>query len=324
MSKPLINPTFKMLKGKDVDKSEGYKEYRRMWEENPKNHTVREFPIHLDLESTSACNLKCFMCFQSFNPPKPGYMDFGLFKKCIDEGVEKGLCSIKLQYRGEPLMHPKLVEMVKYAKDRGVLEVMFNTNATLLDENKARGLIDAGLDKIICSIDGCTKEVYEKVRIGAKFETVLENIKRLQELKKEAGVKKPVVRVQMVDTPKNHHQIKEYLEFWGKIVEHVAVEKMNDYHEKENVEICPSKDFECSQLWQRLFVLWNGDITLCCGDLYSKLILGNVWRDSISKIWTSDKLNHFRTLHTSGQSHKMQICAECDFRTNVIKMHNLG
>lgn len=263
------------------------------------------------------------MCFQSYDPPKKGFMDFALFKKCIDEGTKKGLCSIKLQYRGEPLLHPRIVDMVKYAKDKGVIEVMFNTNATLLTEEKARGLINAGLDKIICSIDGCTKEIYESVRIGAKFETVLNNIKRLQELKKEMNSETPIVRIQMVDTPKNHDQIDDYLKFWGAIAEQVAIEDMNDYHDKENKNFIISKKFRCSQPWQRLFVLWNGDITLCCGDVYSKMIMGNAKKDSISKIWKGDRLNNIRGLILKGEAHKIKICNNCGFRSTVIKKYNL-
>jgi radical SAM protein with 4Fe4S-binding SPASM domain len=311
-----IDSNFRILESKKIDseQTEKYKEYRRKWNENPKGHIVEQFPIHIDLESTSCCNLKCIMCFQSFAPPEKGFMDFNLFKKIIDEGAEKGLCSCKLQYRGEPLLHPKIVEMVKYAKDKGILEVMFNTNATLLTEEMSRKLINAGIDKIICSIDGYTKEVYEKIRRGAKFESILNNIKTIQGLKKEMNSEKPIVRVQMVDTPENHHQIDEYKKFWSKIVEVVAIEDLQDYHNRTGKEYLVSRDFECQQLWQRIMVMWNGDITLCCGDLYGKLVLGNANKDSISKIWTSEKLNNFRKLHLNGESHKMKVCAECHYR----------
>jgi len=317
-----LDPSFHILKGKEEARSPEYQEYRRRWNENPRNHVVEDFPIHLDLESTSACNLKCFMCFQSYNPPAPGYMDFDLFKKAIDEGSENGLCSTKLHYRGEPLLHPQIVDMVRYAKEKGVIEVMFNTNATLLTEEKARGFIEAGLDKMICSIDGCTKDVYESVRTGAKFEDVLENIKRLQRLKSEMGSETPYVRVQMVDTPKNHSQIDEYVKFWGGIADQIAIEDMNDYHEKPDKEPLVSSEFECSQLWQRLFVLWNGDIILCCCDHYSKMVLGNISKNTISEIWKSDKLQKLRQLHMDGESHKIPLCAQCGFRENIIKNYS--
>ena len=224
-----------VVKNYSDDNTPEYKEYRRRWKENPKKNVVGNFPIHVDLESTSHCNLRCPFCFQSFNPLPPHLLKFEWFKKVIDEGVQKGLCSIKLQYRGEPLLHPRLAEMVKYAKEKGVIEVMFNTNATLLNEKKSRALIKAGLDKIICSVDGYFKEVYEKNRVGAKWEAVLENILRLQKIKKELGSKKPIVRVQMLETKENHPHVPGYIDFWKDKVESVVIEGVVDYY-KEFVE----------------------------------------------------------------------------------------
>jgi len=318
MPKVIVDPTYQLLKKGPEDQSPRYREYRRKWVENPKKHIVEEFPIHLDLESTSGCNLKCPMCFQSYNPPKPGFMDFNLFKKIIDEGAEKGLCSVKLQYRGEPLLHPKLVDMVRYAKEKGVIEVMFNTNATLLTEDKSRAFVEAGLDKIVCSIDGYTKEVYEKIRVGAKFETILNNIKTLQRVKKEMGSKKPIVRVQMVDTPWNHDQIKGYLRFWGKIADQVGIEEMQDWRLDKNAPDTPTPEFCCPQLWQRLVILWDGKVVPCCGDHYQRMVIGDAATTKISEIWLGDKMNQLRELHMRGEAHKINICKSCDDRLRVL------
>lgn len=315
-----------VVKNYSEDDTPEYKEYRRQWEENPKNNVVNEFPIHVDFEAASHCNLRCPFCFQSFNPPPPQLLKLEWFKKVIDEGVPKGLCSIKLQYRGEPLLHPQIAEMVKYAKDKGVIEVMFNTNATLLNEEKARALVKAGLDKIICSVDGYFKEMYERNRVGGKWEIVLENILRLQRIKKEFGSKKPIVRVQMLETKENHPHVKEYIDFWKDKVESVVIEGVVDYYKeyveskegkKEQVLIC--KGFVCDQPWQRMFILSDGRITLCCGDRYQRMVLGNISKDSISDIWTSDRLKKFRELHVKGESHNLPLCAQCDLRTRIIK-----
>jgi len=321
MGRMEINPTFHYMKEKAVEREQTpeYKEYRRKWSENPKNHFVGDFPIHLDLESTSACNLKCFMCFQSFSPPPRGFMNMDLYKKIIDEGAKKGLCSLKLMYRGEPLLHPNIVEMVRYAKDKGILEVMFNTNATLLTEEKTRALIEAGLDKLICSVDGYTKEVYESVRIGATFETTLQNIKNFQRIKKEMGAKKPTLRVQMVDTPRNHEQIEGYIKFWSEIADHVAIEDMNDWHDKELKAVVVSKDFDCPMPYQRLIVLYDGKVTICCGNIYGKLVAGDLTKQTVEEVWKGPVMQKLRKHLAEGESHKIQICAECGYRTTVIR-----
>lgn len=79
----------------DVD--ETYVEYRRRWVEYPKNNYLGEFPLHIDLESTNACNLRCEYCSRNFMAEKLGYMEFDLFKKCIDEASQYNLPSIKLK-----------------------------------------------------------------------------------------------------------------------------------------------------------------------------------------------------------------------------------
>lgn len=316
-----LDETFHMIEDKGGDTSPEYKEYRRKWVENPNNDIVGDFPIHLDLEANTNCNLKCFMCFQSFDPPKKELMGMEMFKKAIDEGVEKGLCSVKTMYRGEPLLNQDMAEMVRYAKQKGVIEVMFNTNANLLTEEKARELIDAGLDKIICSIDGCTKDVYESVRIGGNFEKVVENLKNLQRIKKERGIKKPVVRVQTVDTPKNHEQIGEYIEFWGKIADQVAVEDMLDW-EGEEEDATPLENFSCAQLWQRLIVLADGDVLPCCramsGATEKLEVLGNIKNQRLGEIWKSKRLETLRDFHRKGESHKLKMCRLCGLRKQVV------
>ncbi|MBN2517363.1 MAG: radical SAM protein [Candidatus Altiarchaeota archaeon] len=316
-----LDATFRMVESKGDDTSPGYREYRRKWAENPKKGIVGDFPIHLDLEGNTNCNLKCFMCFQSFDPPKKEVMDMALFKKAIDEGAKKGLCSIKTMYRGEPLVNPNMVDMIRYAKQNGVIEAMFNTNANLLTDKKARELIDAGLDKIICSVDGCTKEVYESIRIGGNFETVVKNIKNLQKIKKELGLKKPVVRVQMVSTPKNKQQTEEYIKFWSPIADQVAVEDMLDW-EGEEEDATPLEEFACAQLWQRLVVLADGDVLPCCramlGATEKLEVLGNLKDQTLEEIWRGKHLNALRELHRRGESHRIRMCRLCGIRKQVL------
>ena len=316
------------IRGNSIEETPEYKEYRRQWVDNPKNHIVNDFPIHLDIEINPHCNLRCVMCFQSFAPLKSGYMTEELFRKIIDEGTKNGLKSIKLQYRGEPLLHPKVAEFVDYAKKKGVIEVMFNTNANLLNEKMARKLIEAKMDKIICSIDGYTSDVYEKVRIRGNFDKVVENLKRLQELKKEMNVDYPIIRVQMVKFPHlSNDYVKEYVDFWSKIADYVGVEEYNDWESEmkgklSNEEVV-CKEFCCTQPWQRLFVIWDGTIILCCGDHNLEMPLGNVNKNSLKDIWLSLRLQTIRKIHKRGDSHKIPICNKCSGRRTLIRMKNI-
>jgi len=317
-----VDPTFYLKKDSVKTITEKYKEYRRRWNEDPKKFISNNYPIHVDLETNSHCNLKCYMCFQTFDPPEKKIMDLDLAKKIIDEGTQKGLCSIKTQYRGEPLLYKDLPELIKYAKDKGIIEIMFNTNATLLTANLANKLIDAGLDKIICSVDGYQKDVYENIRILGNFDIVLKNIIGIQKIKKAKAVIKPTVRVQMVDTPRNHHQIEGYLKFWSDIVEQVAIQDMLNWDSKEE-DATYLENWACAQLWQRLFVLADGDVLPCCRAIQggtSKLeVLGSAFNESLENLWKGKRMTELRTLHKLGQSHKIKMCRICSIRKAIIK-----
>ena len=90
---------------------------------------------------------------------------------------------MKFNWRGEPLLNPKIYDYIKYAKEKGILETIINTNATNLTE-KIEKLIKSGLDLIIYSFDGGSKETYEKMRPGRfkqnSFEKVYGNIKNFK------------------------------------------------------------------------------------------------------------------------------------------------
>ena len=165
------NANFTSLGGQSVTETNDpkYSEYRRQWLENPKNLIVSDFPINLDIEVTTRCNLRCTFCdkLPLLTKNQIGDMDFELYKKILDEGAENGLCAVKLSYRGEPLLHKQIAEMISYAKKKGMLDIYFNTNGMLLTKEMSLNLMDAGLDRISVSIEGTDPVKFEQERRGA-------------------------------------------------------------------------------------------------------------------------------------------------------------
>jgi len=316
-----VNPNYHTIGGESVIRSKDprFLEYRRKWEEWPKTFTVGEFPLHLDIEATCLCNLQCPFCATSYEPiGGKGFMSFDTFKKIIDEGAEHGLCAIKLNSggRGEPMLNKSLPEMVAYAKSKGVMDVYFNTNATLLTREIGEKLIQAGLDRISISLEGTKAEVYEKYRVGASFEKVLNNIKEFIKLKIEMNAEKPLLRIQAVALPELIPALNEYKEFWQKIVDEVAFIDFKDYsHIKRDL----IHDWACPYLWQRMMVSWDGTITICQFDYSNHYKLGNVDRgDTIRAAWKGETMEKIRELNKKGRSHEVKICNGCAFRTTEI------
>ena len=144
-----------------------------------------DFPIRLNIEPTNYCNLSCSMCPRELNRPF-GYMEFNLFKKIIDESILYGKrLIITLTKDGEPLLHPELPQMIKYAKDKkAAYKINFYTNGILLTETKSEEIIKSGLDTMHISIDAFTKETYKKSKIVKSWKLLREMLKGWLHLKK--------------------------------------------------------------------------------------------------------------------------------------------
>ncbi|MEW5766367.1 MAG: radical SAM protein [bacterium] len=195
------------------------KEVLRTYEEEPEFFEV----LHRDqieIELTNDCNLNCIICPRTSKMTREtGYMDFDLFKKIIDE---TSASSVHFSGLGEPLLHPNVLEMFAYAKDKG-LEVGLWTNGLNLDEKFSRDIIEKGLlDYIILGLDAATKETYAKIKGVDLFDKAVYNITKFLELKRELlkdaprvyGTRKPLVGIQIVKMKENEAEIEQFMERW--------------------------------------------------------------------------------------------------------------
>ncbi len=312
-----INTWFNHISGEELGnkKDEKFMEYRRKWQVWPKTFDIGDFPLFLDIEVTNACNLRCQFCettISGFNHQK-GFISKEHVEKIIDEGSDNGLCGVKFNIRGESLLHPLIDYFVGYAKKKGLIDVYFNTNAMLLTDSMARRLIDAGLDRVSISFEGHTKEVYEKNRVCSSYDIVLKNIKNLQKVKEELNVSHPFVRIQTVKIP--DVDLNEYEKFWTPIADEVAYLEYQDMSCRREGIV---SSWICPQLWQRMGVLWNGDIWPCNHDHRSLAKLGNIDSVSIKDCWNSKTMNLYRDSHKQGLSHTIDACDGCYLRDSEI------
>lgn len=295
------NSNFTSLKGNNLpdNVSDEYKEYRRQWMENPKNFVLREMPIHLDIEASSKCNLRCTFCdkLPLLKAGQLGNLEFDLFKHIIDQFDENmPLYGLKLSYRGEPLLNKDVPKMVKYAKEHGVLDVYFNTNAMFLTEDVIKELIEARLDRISISIDGIKAEEYESVRLGAKFDTLVDNLESLLKLRKQYDVTYPKIRIQTVKFPDTDADA--YLNKWDRYADEIAMVDFKD-ESYRNEEL--RGNWACPQLWQRMTIEWDGSVFGCNNDDLRGLYVGNAAEKSIYDCWHDSKLTKVRKFHRGGR-----------------------
>jgi len=109
---------------------------------------------------------------------------------------------------GEPLMHPRIVEMVEQVKSLGV-KATLTTNGTLLDEEKTIALVNARLDKLFVSIDSVQAELFREIRPGAELDAVVENLKRVQALRSQRRSLVPTIALEFVVTKQNWKEVEE-------------------------------------------------------------------------------------------------------------------
>jgi MoaA/NifB/PqqE/SkfB family radical SAM enzyme len=138
-------------------------------------------PSFLQIEPVGQCNLRCRMCPVQFRADAPGggrpaILAFDTFRALLDQ--LQGLKELHLQGLGEPMMHPQFFDMVRYAAAGGI-EVSTNSNMTVLSERRAQECVGSGLRRVHASVDGASAPVYEFIRVRARFDRVVRNIRRL-------------------------------------------------------------------------------------------------------------------------------------------------
>lgn len=150
---------------------------------------VAELPIHLQVETTNACNLRCATCHRDLLYPRPKAMKFENFRKIFDEVQPE---NINVSGLGEPFLNPEIFEMIKYSKRRGAL-VNCASNFTLVG-NKIDRIIESGIDQIKVSIDASDPETFHKIRGKDLYSALCENIGRLNKAKRKKNTDKPALR----------------------------------------------------------------------------------------------------------------------------------
>ena len=169
------------------------------------------------IEPTTACNLACRTCVRNVWDEPMGQMSGDTFAR-IAAGIEALSLPLKVFFGGfgEPLFHPGIIEMVRQAKARGAF-VELITNGTLLDENRSRQLIAAGLDRLWVSLDGATPESYTDVRLGAALPTVIANVERFRSLRPTAVMPTPEIGIVFVAMERNYHDLPDVLRLARKL-----------------------------------------------------------------------------------------------------------
>jgi radical SAM protein with 4Fe4S-binding SPASM domain len=281
------------------------------------------FPDTIFLEVTNRCNLRCIMCpchGQAESPP-PGlsqkeqaFMEPSLFRRVLEElSARKEPLTLVPQFRGESCLHAHFPDFLRQAKEKG-LSLSLNTNATCFTEQIVEALIDS-VDSLFVSLDAIKPGTFEKIRRGARYTTVMENMGRLLDRRRERDSRAPIIYTSFVLIDENRGELEEFLAYWQERVEGVMVYQPRDI-EGSCASFFPGRPSEgrgpCYNVTSSAAIMVDGRVVPCCNDNTGISVFGNIKEKSLEEIYNSPGYQRFRLAHGWGHYDSLPLCRKCD------------
>ena len=304
-----------------------------LWNYRQRKVRLPYYPFRLWIEPTNHCNLSCAMCPNSSDRAKKKcLMELSLFKRIVDEAQEF-VYDVNLHHTGESLIHPDFPEMVAYCRDKG-LYTRLHTNATLLTEEKARRIIAAGLDLISFSFDGYDRETYEAIRIGARFEETLANIKTFLRLKQERRGTRPFTILELIDFSQDGSGSRESFEreLRSLGLNQFIVKQPHNWggsYPSSGPAPAPAEKERyspCTFLWYALVVFAGGQVIPCPQDFFGENQVADLNRTTLRETWNNPALVELRQKMKDRDYQQLSPCATCDmlFRRSFMGIPTLN
>jgi MoaA/NifB/PqqE/SkfB family radical SAM enzyme len=292
-------------------------------------------PTSIRLDASSVCQLRCPSCPTATKAIYPvvggGFLSLKDFKKLLDENT--WIHKIELSNYGEIFLNPELLGIIEYAYQRNVILSANNgVNLNTVKENVLEGLVKYQFRSMVCSIDGASNDTYKIYRVKGDFETVIENIKRINFFKQKYQSEYPQLTWQFVIFGHNEHEIplarkmaseldmKLSLKLsWDstfspvrdqeRIRKEVGAVSREEY--KENYGIDYMREI-CHQLWDLPQINWDGKVLGCCRNFWGEFG-GNAFQDGLLPSINSEKMKYARKMLLGKKPARKDIpCTTCE------------
>lgn len=296
-------------------------------------------PFILSIDPCGACNFKCVFCPCNHSEIKAEerhkMMSWELFTKIAEDikafGPE-GVKVISVSGFGEPLLSPFVADMVRVLKkNHSCREIRMTTNAALLDEEKSRALIDAGINLVRVSVEALSTEGYKELcGVDIDFLTIVHNIETFYRLSRNTGSK---ISAKIVSaTLKTAEDFQTFHELFAPITDSHFMEEIEPFwHEFEEMKMPAQDHIEadkiswhsyhsgeartvCSFPFTDLYIRSNGLVSPCCADWKFDLTLGDITKEHLIDIWNGKKTREFQCAHLAGELQNYPVCQICNRR----------
>lgn len=297
-------------------------------------------PSEISIETTTICNLRCKGCPTGLGQLNraPAHISKELFGYLVSKNMSnfKYLDIIYPFIFGEPLLNRDIFDYIQQLKKASspYTRIELHTNGNIKNPKEiSYKLLGSGIDIVNISLDGTSSDTYENFRKGADFELVNNFIKNLTSAKKELGVLRPEIVVQMIVTKYSENQVEEfrglkeklgadritYKEYFYEFTKLSDEEgrslapsrKEHRLDEEEKKKIIEKKKKLCGWAYRAISIMNNGEVTPCCIDFNTTLLNGlNIKGSTIKEIWNSKRYRKFRKDMLKG---KIPLCNKCFF-----------
>lgn len=298
-------------------------------------------PYWLVIDPMCGCDLQCPFCptGKEKGTRTRKALGFEEFRRIIDP-LGPSLLQVEFCNWGEPLLNPRIYDMIGYAKKFG-LETHLSTNLNRFSKEDAEKLVDSGLDFLVLSIDGASPETYSRYRVGGDFNRVIENVRLLVEARARRGLKRPYINWQFLVFRHNEHEI-EKAKAMGKelgvdvvAASPAAIPWPDWVPEKEGAFLYPERkepgvetqtllnrdDYLklrsassplCVWPWIAAVVNANGSVSPCCGTEDEKDDYGNALETPPRQLFNNKDFRTARAFLASGRASGVEnACARC-------------
>ncbi len=299
--------------------------------------TPWNMPLHMQIEMTNYCNLRCPVCPAGIRAVKrkPQAMDVGLCERLLDE-VGQYLLTVSMWAWGEPLLHPELQEILRVVRKHNVAILLSTNGQNLNDDRVIEALTREPPTYLIVAIDGLTDKTNSEFRVGAKLAPILEGVQRIAEIKQREGLQIPVLHMRFIVMKHNQHEVPRLADFARgynfdlltfrtlSIIDSGSTETTHrdlvpdlddlrayDYQDGKRIK---RDDFICQEPFWFPTMFADGTVVACEQDFNAQQSLG-VLSESVSfaDLWFGDRAARVRKIIRDDPD-SLSFCSNCPYR----------
>ncbi len=277
----------------------------------------KDFPLVIQVETSSYCNMICLGCPQKDMRRPRLFMELDLFKKIVDE-LSNHKSRVWLHYMGEPLMHPRIFELIELAAKK-LSYFGMSSNGILLTRDRIERILDSGLHRFEISLDSLDPGLLDQLRPGGNPENIIENVHEFFRVKYDRGQKYPITSINYRELKENLRETGKFAAYWKKILREpdfvlaFPYERFGGHESAEHATYTvPHERRACLKLWNKVLILADGRLVACDAMFDGQVVMGDTRNSSIKEIWNSPTYHEMRQKHLEGRADELSICNVCD------------